>query len=197
MTFSDVERLEAGASAPAEAFHMDEDAFRAFYDRTARSVWVYLARATGDPAAADDLLQEVFYRFLRAGAGCATEAHRRHYVFRVATNLVRDRYRRRVAEVALPGDGDAATPATAPDGADRLARRLDVARALARLKHRERDLLWLAYAEGASHEEIAGALGLRATSIKALLLRARRRLAALLRPTSGSRRCNAPTEGKR
>jgi RNA polymerase sigma-70 factor (ECF subfamily) len=91
-----------------------------------------------------------------------------------------------VNEVALPGDDEAATPATARDGADRLARRLDVARALARLKHRERDLLWLAYAEGASHEEIAGALGLRATSIKALLLRARRRLAALLRPTADS-----------
>ena len=29
---------------------MTEEAFRAFYDRTARSVWAYLARLTGDPA---------------------------------------------------------------------------------------------------------------------------------------------------
>jgi RNA polymerase sigma-70 factor (ECF subfamily) len=182
MTFTDVDRLQAEAPAAAEAFHMDEDAFRAFYDRTARSVWVYLARATGDPGAADDLLQDVFYRFLRAGAACATEAHRRHYVFRVATNQVRDRHRRRLDEVALPDDGVTAPGSHGGDGADRLAGRLDLARAMARLRHRERDLLWLAYGEGASHEEIAGALGLRPASIKGLLLRARRRLAALLRP---------------
>jgi len=44
---------------------MDEETFRAFYDRTARPVWSYLARITGDRALADDLLQESYYRFLR------------------------------------------------------------------------------------------------------------------------------------
>jgi RNA polymerase sigma-70 factor (ECF subfamily) len=48
------------------------------------------------------------------------------------------------------------------------------------LKPREREMLWLAYAEGASHREIAGMLGMRPASIKLLLFRARRRLAALL-----------------
>ena len=52
---------------------------------------------------------------------------------------------------------------------------------MARLKPRERDLLWLAYAQGSSHQEIAQALGLKTASIKLLLFRARRRLAALLR----------------
>jgi RNA polymerase sigma-70 factor, ECF subfamily len=41
-------------------------------------------------------------------------------------------------------------------------------------------MLWLAYAEGASHQEIASVLGLRPASMKLLLFRARRRLAALL-----------------
>ena len=59
-------------------------------------------------------------------------------------------------------------------------RRVDLSRAMARLKPRERALLWLAYAEGSSHKEIADSLGLKASSIKLLLFRARRRLAALL-----------------
>ena len=59
--------------------------------------------------------------------------------------------------------------------------RVDLSRALARLKPRERDLLWLAYAHGSSHQEIAESLGLKTASIKLLLFRARRHLAMLLR----------------
>ena len=44
---------------------MDEELFRAFYDRTAKALWAYLAHVTGDHYAADDLLQETYYRFLR------------------------------------------------------------------------------------------------------------------------------------
>jgi RNA polymerase sigma-70 factor (ECF subfamily) len=51
---------------------------------------------------------------------------------------------------------------------------------MAQLKPRERDLLWLAYAQGSSHQEIADSLGLRTASIKLLLFRARRKLAGLL-----------------
>ena len=51
---------------------------------------------------------------------------------------------------------------------------------MSRLKARERAMLWLAYAEGASHREIAEVLGLRPASMKLLLFRARRKLAALL-----------------
>ena len=66
------------------------------------------------------------------------------------------------------------------EAADRAAERIDLSRAMARLKPRERDMLWLAYAQGSSHEEIAAALGLKTASVKSLLFRARRRLAALL-----------------
>jgi len=48
-------------------------------------------------------------------------------------------------------------------------------------------MLWLAYAQGFSHEEIAGMLGLRTSSLKALLHRARQRLIALLRARPGDR----------
>jgi RNA polymerase sigma-70 factor, ECF subfamily len=51
---------------------------------------------------------------------------------------------------------------------------------MSRLTARERELLWLAYAQGSSHEEIADTLGLKTASIKMLLFRARRRLAGML-----------------
>jgi RNA polymerase sigma-70 factor (ECF subfamily) len=181
MTFSDVERLGEATETLDVTFQMDEDTFRSFYDRTARPVWAYLSRTTGDNRLADDLLQETYYRFLRAGCSYDDEAHRRHYLFRIAVNLVRDHYRRPRFD-RLPAADERQHPRSqsGAEAADRAARRIDVSRAMARLKPRERDMLWLAYAQGSSHEEIAEALGLKTASIKSLLFRARRRLAALL-----------------
>jgi RNA polymerase sigma factor (sigma-70 family) len=70
------------------------------------------------------------------------------------------------------------------DLAERAVERTDVRRALARMKPRERALLWLAYAQGASHREIASVLGLKTGSIKLLLFRARRKMANVLRGRS-------------
>jgi RNA polymerase sigma-70 factor (ECF subfamily) len=67
------------------------------------------------------------------------------------------------------------------DEAGRAVVRTDVTRAMARLRPRERQLLWLAYAQELSHREIAEGLGLKTASIKLLLWRARRRLLAVLR----------------
>jgi RNA polymerase sigma-70 factor (ECF subfamily) len=115
-----------------------------------------------------------------------SEAHRRNYLFRIATNLVHDRRRRhRVAPpetLELPE-----TAASDDDVAGRVQRREDLARGMARLSPRERDLLWLAYAQGSSHREIADVLGLRIGSVKQLLFRARRRLAGLLRGAGAAR----------
>jgi RNA polymerase sigma-70 factor (ECF subfamily) len=179
MAFSRGDVLRAGEAD--DTLQMDEEAFRALYDRTARGLWAYLSRMTGDAQLADDLLQETYYRFLRASASYESDEHRLHYLFRIATNLVRDGHRRRhgVQQVALP-EGEGPADARAGDVAARADERADVRRALSRLKTRERKLLWLAYAEGSSHKEIAGALGLTPGSVKMLLFRARRKLARLL-----------------
>jgi len=182
LTVSDLDRLDRIATAAVDALQMDEDTFRAFYDRTARQVWAYLARITGDRSLADDLLQETYYRFLRAERDFASESHRRNYLFRIATNLAHDRHRRGrgITNVPVPEEN---APGALADGRDLAAeteQRADLARAMARLKPREREMLWLAYAQGSSHEEIAESLGLRKSSIKILLFRARRRLAAAL-----------------
>jgi RNA polymerase sigma-70 factor (ECF subfamily) len=169
------------------SFEMDEEAFRAFYDRTARSLWSYLARISGDPQVADDLLQEAYYRFLRTRVNWEGESHRRAYLFRIATNLVRDGRRRARSghTVPLPENERDEIGASGGDVAERAVRRTDLRRAMDRLRPRDRALLWLAYAQGHAHTEIAETLGVKTGSVKLLLFRARRKLAGLLRATHG------------
>ena len=152
---------------------MDQTAFSDFYRRTSRSLWSYVYRVTGNTADADDIAQEAFCRLLGRGPDADEEQWRR-YLFRIASNLVVGRWRRQkrnddgVREhLSLPLTSDA-------PGHE------DVARTFARLTPRARALLWLAYVEGQSHEEIATSLGLARRSVKVLLFRARRRLRDLL-----------------
>ena len=163
---------------------MGEDEFRAFYERTARPLWAYLSRLTGDRERADDLLQEAYYRFYRAGARHESEAHRRHSLFRIATNLVRDdaRRARRYPEVGLEEEAVSGPPprSAAPAPERQAAIRTDLGRAMKHLEPAQRELLWLAYAQGASHEEIAEVLGVKTVSVRTLLFRARKKLAAFL-----------------
>ncbi len=105
VTFTDVSRT-AALHEDCASFVMDEDAFRAFYDRTARGIWAYLVRVTGNRQLADDLLQETFYRFLRAAAAHDSEAHRRNSLYRIATNLARDARRRNLFRPSAGSAGD-------------------------------------------------------------------------------------------
>jgi RNA polymerase sigma-70 factor (ECF subfamily) len=165
-----------------DTLQMDEDTFRGFYTRTSSMLWAYVARATNDPAAADDLLQEAYYRLLRTPTVFESEDHRKNYLFRIATNLIRDRYRRpRIDNVQMPEHGGAEIAAQG-DLAKQTQQRADLQRAMAQLSQRERALVWLAYGHGSTHQEIAGVLGLKRGSIKPLLFRARRKLARILRP---------------
>jgi RNA polymerase sigma-70 factor (ECF subfamily) len=177
--FTDIQ-CDSALDDAAAGFMMDEDTFRAFYDRTARGLWAYLARLTGDRQLVEDLLQETFYRFLRAAATYDNETHRRNSLYRIATNLARDVRRRSMARAASVPVGDDIERVPSRQGAGATERMADFNRAMSRLKPRERAMLWLAYAEGASHREIADVLGLRPTSLKPLLFRARRKLAELL-----------------
>jgi RNA polymerase sigma-70 factor (ECF subfamily) len=171
---------------------MGDDEFRAFYERTARPLWAYLSRISGDPHQADDFLQEAYYRFYRASKRYESEAHRRNSLFQIATNLVRDAARRGrhyeevpLADAESPSAGlaglaGAVPKSESPSPETEVAMRTDVARAIQRLAPAQRELLWLAYAQGSSHEEIAEVLGLSAISVRTMLLRARRKLAGFL-----------------
>lgn len=171
------------AAAADETLQMDEDRFRAFYERTSRQLWGYLSRVAGDPSAADDLLQETYYRLLRVRLPEMGEVQLKSYLYRIASNLMRDDWRReKHAPVQLPSDSEGRDPETPHCGAaEDVERRSELALAFRHLNRRERELLWLAYAEGSSHKEIAELQGLRPDSIRQLLFRARKKLASLIR----------------
>jgi RNA polymerase sigma-70 factor (ECF subfamily) len=162
---------------------MTEAAFLALYEQSARPLKALLARLTGEPCLAEELLQESFYRLWRARLSDGTpEAELRAYLYRIATNLVRDHFRRRKfrPESLDPGESpqDARVPKrefAAPMAEEGAA--LDAARLLDRLRPRDREILWLAYAEGFSHREIAATTGMKEASIRPLLYRIRQQVA--------------------
>ena len=131
-----------------------------------------MIRHAGD---ADDLVQDAFCRLLRADVEGLNDEELRRYVFRIAGNLMTDRWRRTERETSwldrLRGEPQF-DPGDAPDDS--------VSREFNELKPRDRALLWLAYVEEHNHQEIANALGLARGSVKVLLSRARTRLRKLL-----------------
>ena len=158
---------------------LDEAAFNAFYGRHARALWAYVYRVTGNGADADDIVQESFLRLLRGGPETNDDEQQRRYLYRIASNLMIDRWRGRQRDEREEITQSIADPHGPRDD--------DVARTFAALNARERALLWLAYVEGESHAEIAAALGVGARSVKVMLFRAKRRLRDLLNARGLSR----------
>ena len=156
---------------------LTERAFGELYQHTLRPLWTYAYRAVGNAADADDIVQDAFCRVLRTDISALSAEDQRRYVFRVASHLIVDRWRRvnrerswlrRLVEPTVE-------PTVAPQtGAD------DVVGLFEMLNPRERTLLWLAYVEQNTHQEIAAALDVKRDSVKVLLARARARLRDLL-----------------
>jgi RNA polymerase sigma-70 factor (ECF subfamily) len=161
---------------------MDEQAFHSFYSGTARALRAYVARVLGDLSQADDIVQESYLKLLRMPAVPGDPEQLRRLLFRIASNLVTDEWRRR----RVTTDGDAYAPEPHGSSPD-MVLRLDMNRVFQQLKPQQRQLMWLAYVEGANHREIAAALGLREGSVRVLLHRARRKLASLLEAVKRSK----------
>jgi RNA polymerase sigma-70 factor (ECF subfamily) len=59
---------------------------------------------------------------------------------------------------------------------------IELRAALANLSRREQQLLWLVYAEGFSHREVASIMKLSQASVRVLTFRARKKLQRILVP---------------
>jgi RNA polymerase sigma-70 factor (ECF subfamily) len=157
------------------AERMTREEFELFYSRTARALRSYICRVAQNTSIADDLLQETYVRMLTAPA--LTEAKRKSYLYRTATNLIVDHQRAQGRQrrwwQLFPRQAEAAPTVVELSS--------DMERLFALLSYRERALLWLAYVEGNDHREIAATLGLTEGSVKVLMLQARRKMEAILK----------------
>ncbi len=146
-----------------------------------RALLRYLVRLTGDEDAAADAAQESFARLLRRAPQLENP---RAWLYRVATNLVREQARTRRVRLRILAGAPARVPiADDPPGPAEavatLERRGAVRRALARLSWKERTVL-LMRDEGFKHREIAEAVGTTTKSVGTMVARALDKLAAEL-----------------
>lgn len=141
----------------------------------------YLVRMTADSDIAADVAQESFIRLVERQP---EEQQIRGWLFRVATNLVRDdsRVRRRRLQL-LEEFPDRAPVADAPPNPEMMLelneRRKVVRAALDRLSLKDRTLL-LMREEGFSHHEIARAVGTTTKSVGSMIARALKKLSTEL-----------------
>jgi RNA polymerase sigma-70 factor (ECF subfamily) len=170
--------VDSGApGAPAMPGTIDEHAFESLYRRTAPALREYAARVLGNRTHADDIVQETYLRLVRSPPGTDDPRQLRAWLFKIASRLIVDHWRRGRRERPVPEQPPDAMVAPGRDP----SLHLDMTRVFRTLNAQQRQLMWLAYVEGADHREIAAALGVGEKSVRVLLHRTRHKLAKILR----------------
>jgi len=150
----------------------DLEAFELLFRQFQREVYGWLLRLTRDPAAADDLTVEVFWRIYRAHARFDITRSFGAWARRIASNAALDhlrRVKRERAAIAVP-------PAPTPESTGRRDLHLRVERAFSTLPPKLRVVAELAFIDKRSQEEISKALGISRSAAKARAFRAMKRL---------------------
>lgn len=178
----------------------DPEGFRRLFERYRGPIAHYLYRYTWNAAVAEELTQEVFLRVCRAAPRYEPRASFRTWLYRIATNVVKNEMRRREHAVRQePLEGGAAriglarnsrardTSGENPEGrANALRLETEVQKTLARLPERQRLALLLCRHHGFSYRQIGEIMELRVGAVKSLVHRGteamRKGLAPYLEP---------------
>jgi RNA polymerase sigma-70 factor (ECF subfamily) len=202
VTFADEDIGRAVASVPAsrsregEAFITalrsgDTLAFDSLMERYSGDVYALLYRLTSDPDEASDLTQDTFLRALRSIKGFRGDASLKTWLFRIAINESRNRFRwwkrrRRDVTVSLDvaiGDTERTLHDTLADrgespedSASRREREARLVEALSLLRDTYREAIVLCDIEGLSYEETAATLGINLGTVKSRISRGRQEL---------------------
>lgn len=163
-------------------------AFETLYRQHSGRLFSLAVRMLGNPADAEDLLQEIFLSAHRKLESFRGESALGTWLYRLAMNQILDHVRSRAARTGQMTDGlDDATvlaDATGHRLADRAIARIDLERALAELPEGCRAAFVLHDVEGLEHKEVSEVLGIAEGTSKSQVHKARLRLRGLLRKSS-------------
>jgi RNA polymerase sigma factor (sigma-70 family) len=149
--------------------------FEAFYDAESRVLFRRLWLISGNRAEAEEIMQDAFLRLLERWDRIERLSDPSAYLFRTAMNVFRRRYRRSALAIRRTF-----SPETARDEFAEADARDTVRRALAKLSPRQRAALVLTELEGMSSKEAGEALGITASTVRALATQGRAAFRALL-----------------
>lgn len=145
-------------------------------------LFAFLYRMCGDPSVAEELMQETFVRALRAAATYRAKAKVSTWLFSIAANLVRDRWRRQSRQTPTLPLEDARTVVvrTAEEAALERISYAQVRQALLQLPIEQRAALVLRYYHDLSYDEIAGALACPIGTVRSRIHNGLKRLKTLM-----------------
>jgi RNA polymerase sigma factor (sigma-70 family) len=157
------------AAAAAHQGRSVTDDFHEFYQLYSEPVYRTALRVTGNPADAEDVLQNLFLRFLNRKITLDPSRSPKGYMHRVAINASIDLLRRKAAKpvTKLEEGKDSNTPKSSP-----LLKEI-LRSALAKLPSQDSELFVLCYLEGYTYEELAGQFGIERGTIASRLHRIR------------------------
>jgi RNA polymerase sigma-70 factor (ECF subfamily) len=189
MTFSN-KRNQASTASSAARGNRDEAGFEALFHAHWGRVVQVLARLVGDPAEAEDLALDAFWRLYRQPP--SQDQNLGGWLYRVATrlglNALRARQRRQQYEESAGKDALESDPPSNPAAlVEQAQERQQVRRVLSLMKPRTAQLLILRHS-GLSYAEIAAALDVSPASVGTLLARAEREFERRYLKASGSGR---------
>lgn len=159
----------------------DLDAFESLFREHQRSVYGWILRIVRDPAAAEDLMVETFWRIHRAHARFEPARSFEPWARRIATRAALDWLRARRTESGVAAsnfDQDVAdlSSKSAPDPGITAEIRLRTSQAFARLPPGLRIAAVLSVVEEQPHKDVAAALGISVGAVKLRVFRAIRLL---------------------
>src|SRR3954454_8333746 len=165
-------------------------AFEELYRAHSGRLFSLAVRMLGNPADAEDLLQEIFLSAHRKLESFRGEAALGTWLYRLGMNQILDHVRSRAVRTGQLTDGlDDATLLADAGGhrlADRAIARIDLERALAELPEGCRAAFVLHDVQGLEHREVSEVLGIAEGTSKSQVHKARLRLRTLLSGTGSS-----------
>jgi RNA polymerase sigma-70 factor, ECF subfamily len=163
------------------------------FDRYHGMLFDFFCRMLNNRTAADDLVQDVFFRILKYRRTYRDDSHFTTWMFHIARNARFDHFKKHRAEVLFPEEGFD-LPGRGPFPSQQFEKEQETAmlkKAMQKLPDEKRELLILARYQELKYEQIADLLGVDVGTVKVRVHRAVKELREIFLKLSGEKAsCN-------